>query len=86
MAFFYVAEFGPCQKLHCKHGGTCVSGNNRARCLCLPGYSGNQCDGINYLNIVLVLKKQQQKRNFVFYNECVTYLFILFVLPDIKSD
>ncbi|XP_052272462.1 uncharacterized protein LOC127872979 isoform X1 [Dreissena polymorpha] len=36
--------FGPCQKLHCKNGGTCMSEEFTPTCACKPGYTGRDCD------------------------------------------
>ncbi|XP_052766623.1 neurogenic locus Notch protein-like [Mya arenaria] len=35
--------FGPCQKLHCKNGGTCVSMTDAAVCLCRNGFTDTEC-------------------------------------------
>ena len=34
---------------HCNNGGTCVDGLKGHHCVCLPGYTGPQCNG-TYLN------------------------------------
>ncbi|XP_052767042.1 neurogenic locus notch homolog protein 2-like [Mya arenaria] len=40
----FFARFGPCQKLHCENGGTCVTKHWAASCYCLPGYTGEKCE------------------------------------------
>lgn len=33
-----------CEASSCEHGGTCVSGDSAAVCVCPPGYSGARCE------------------------------------------
>ncbi|XP_060567440.1 uncharacterized protein LOC132726185, partial [Ruditapes philippinarum] len=40
-----VSSFGPCQKLHCLNGGSCVAEHiSDAVCKCQPGYIGTVCE------------------------------------------
>ncbi|XP_060582136.1 uncharacterized protein LOC132738608 isoform X2 [Ruditapes philippinarum] len=40
-----VSSFGPCQKLHCLNGGSCLAVHESdAICKCLPGYTGQVCE------------------------------------------
>jgi hypothetical protein len=41
----YTLGFGPCQKLHCLNGGSCLAVQlTDAVCKCQPGYTGTVCE------------------------------------------
>ena len=45
-------EINECESSPCQHNGTCIDEVNRYSCVCIPGYTGVNCEK-GALNIIL---------------------------------
>ena len=59
---FSHSDIDECGDNQCKNGATCVDEINGYRCICVPGYVGDQCEtGYNLFYVVLLNFIQSRK-------------------------